>query len=100
MPQRPCLTCGAVTRNGSYCPDHEPTGRQSHGRRGSTRTWRGLRAQTLQRDGYQCVTCGTTHGLEIHHLIALHAGGPDRLDNLSTRCHACHTAAHHAPASS
>jgi len=48
------------------------------------------------RDGRQCVSCGTTEALEVHHLRSRADGGADVLANLETRCSRCHRAAHGA----
>lgn len=29
--------------------------------------WRSLRDEILQRDGYRCRSCGSPHGLQVHH---------------------------------
>jgi 5-methylcytosine-specific restriction endonuclease McrA len=57
--------------------------------------WRRVRRLIRRGDGDQCVTCGATHGLEVHHIAALVDGGdPFTLDNLITLCHSCHTKQH------
>src|SRR5215211_7088796 len=84
MPVRPCLACGALTREGSYCSAHRGTGA-----RGSTWRWRKLRAAVIARDG-GCVVCGATDALEVHHLVPMWQGGADSLDNLEVRCHSHH----------
>ena len=43
------------------------------------------------RDGYKCVECGKSTGIEAHHIVA----GIEELDNLITLCHACHKRRHH-----
>lgn len=94
MALRPCLTCGQLTRTGSYCPAHTPAQGSRAWRAGSTRQWRGLRAQALLRDGHRCRNCGTVDGLHVHHLVELHHGGRDTLENLVTLCDTCHHGAH------
>ena len=45
----------------------------------------------LERDGYQCVVCGTMNGLELHHWREFRsAGGSDTEENLVTLCWRCH----------
>lgn len=90
MPRRPCIVCGTLTLGASRCPTHA---RQSWGA-GSTRQWRGLRAQALLRDGRACVRCGAVTGLAVHHVVAKHAGGTDTLANLTTLCAGCHHGQH------
>lgn len=48
------------------------------------------RQQTLKRDHYQCVKCGSTQRLEVDHIINVARGGTHNLDNLQTLCHHCH----------
>ena len=85
MPVRPCLACGALIREGSYCSQHKGTGAP-----GSTWQWRKVRELVLARDGGRCRVCGETRGLEVHHVTQVRDGGSDRPSNLVTVC-----AAHH-----
>ena len=43
----------------------------------------------------ECVNCGSTVGIEYHHIVPLALGGTNRLTNIVPICHACHMAAHH-----
>jgi hypothetical protein len=67
---------------------------------------RGLRAEVLRRDGWQCVGCGWSpgdpvptaptgrplyRGLEIDHVHPRSKGGPDSLDNFQVLCTTCNT---------
>lgn len=90
MPRRPCIVCGTLTLGASYCPIHA----RATWAGGSTRSWRGLRAQAILRDGHRCTACGATAGLAVHHRVARHLGGRDTLDNLTTLCAACHHGTH------
>lgn len=58
--------------------------------------WNYLEARRLarERDGRQCVQCGSDHLLHAHHL-----GDPDdhALDNLVTLCASCHRKRHPVP---
>lgn len=83
MPSRPCLTCGALTRSGSYCARHTPkrNSRQTPGR-GSGRTFReavlaaaGYRCQAIEQ-GRRCPVTDPRR-LEAHHVVAIVAGGRD-----------------------
>ena len=53
-----------------------------------------LRAATLKRDSYTCVTCGLVDKsgrlLEADHIVPLHKGGDDALGNMRTLCKSCH----------
>lgn len=51
-------------------------------------------ARILERDNYQCQVCGTTHDLEIHHVVFRSQSGSDEPDNRATICHRCHMAVH------
>lgn len=56
-------------------------------------TWRNIREQILERDGYQCVKCGRGDGkLNVHHLIPYlqFPGEPVLFNNLCTLCAKCH----------
>ncbi|WP_432077771.1 HNH endonuclease [Streptomyces sp. YPW6] len=67
---------------------------------------RGLRAEVLRRDGWQCRGCGWSpgdpvpitstgrplyRGLEIDHIHPRSLGGPDSLDNFQVLCTTCNT---------
>jgi hypothetical protein len=61
--------------------------------------WERNRLAALERDGYQCVTCSSTHRLHVHHK---HPWAPDQedphaLDNLETLCVLCHRKLHPVP---
>lgn len=45
-----------------------------------------LRIEIYERDGFKCVTCGTSENLEIDHIIPLAKGGTDDPANLQTMC--------------
>lgn len=62
-----------------------------------------IKAETLMRDGYNCVCCDTTKYLPMrykltllqsHHKISVSNGGPDAPDNIATLCVGCHTLVH------
>jgi 5-methylcytosine-specific restriction endonuclease McrA len=92
VPLRPCLTCGTLTRKGSYCPRHAHQG--SRAWQTPPPGWAALRTQTLLRDGQRCVLCGSTTNPAVHHIIPRAHGGPDTPDNLATLCQRCHRRAH------
>jgi hypothetical protein len=67
---------------------------------------RGLRAEVLRRDGWQCRNCGWSpgdpvpstptgrplyRGLELDHRHPKSLGGPDNLDNFQVLCTTCNT---------
>jgi len=54
--------------------------------------WKALRMQALERDGWQCVQCGTFRGLECDHVLPVR-DRPDLsyvLSNLQILCGRCH----------
>jgi len=59
--------------------------------------YRQNRMKALERDGFQCVNCGSAMWLQIHHVV--HRGmaatnRDDRVDNLRTYCRSCHEREH------
>ena len=42
-----------------------------------------------ERDGFNCVQCGTVKDLEIDHIVPFSKGGSDELDNLQLLCRSC-----------
>ena len=53
-----------------------------------------LRKMILERDKHQCVCCGNTEDLQIHHKQYRSKGGTDDPDNLVTLCAVCHAKQH------
>lgn len=47
------------------------------------------RRLTYQRDGYQCLKCGTYDNLSIDHIVPLSKGGLKKRFNLQTLCNDC-----------
>ena len=65
MPLRPCIACGALTREGSYCSLHRPLaspGKQRSGGKQQT-----FRRKTLERYGLACAICGSLADVEAAH---------------------------------
>ena len=48
-----------------------------------------LRFQIFNRDGNKCRICGSTHNLEIDHIIPISKGGKSEPNNLQTLCRRC-----------
>ena len=63
----------------------------------SSAHWKVQRKRALERDGLQCLRCGTEDGLEVHHRIpwAPNQADPHALDNLATLCGKCHHRLHY-----
>lgn len=56
------------------CPDHRWRKQPTPGRGSGGRAAKYRRAVLARSDG-RCVICGTTEGVEAHHVLALRAGG-------------------------
>jgi hypothetical protein len=54
----------------------------------------GTRDRIIRRDGSECLRCGSTQDLEVHHITPTSEGGSDEDGNLATLCKACHKEAH------
>lgn len=97
MPSHACTVCGTISPS-KRCPAHPaPTARERKqqgltGARGSTRQWRKLRAQVLERDRYLCqlqLPGCTTTATTADHKTPKSQGGRDTLDNLQAACAHC-----------
>lgn len=56
----------------------------------------GNKVIVLERDGYKCVRCGSTEGLNIHHKdrTGQSENINNEIDNLETLCNSCHISEH------
>lgn len=52
---------------------------------------RDLRKRVYERDGHQCVTCGSVERLSLDHIYPYSLGGPDTFENLQTLCRPCNS---------
>ena len=57
-------------------------------------SYRKLRAEVLQRDGWRCQTCGSSDRLQVHHIRSRGRLGDDTDENLITLCADCHGSIH------
>ena len=48
-----------------------------------------VRQFVLNRDKFQCCSCGSRENLEVDHIIPLAKGGANDLSNLQTLCSVC-----------
>ena len=93
----PCRVCGTPAPS-TYCVKHVPTAQRSdlRSRLAHEREVAKLRSRVLKRDKYSCVDCGvqdkTGKSLECDHIVPWAEGGPASMENLQTRCLACHRA--------
>lgn len=53
-----------------------------------------LRNLIYERDGFQCVRCGSQKALTLHHIRPVSRNGPSTYDNLQTLCRSCHNLHH------
>jgi 5-methylcytosine-specific restriction endonuclease McrA len=53
-----------------------------------------LRNSILRRDGWQCQSCGSRMGLEVHHITPRSKLGDDVEENLIALCRECHRRIH------
>ena len=51
--------------------------------------------ETRRKVGNICVNCGSTDGIEYHHIVPLFVGGQENETNIVPLCHRCHKAAHY-----
>ena len=57
-------------------------------------SYRRLRQQVLERDGWRCQYCGHSTQLEVHHVQSRSRLGDDAERNLITLCASCHQDVH------
>jgi 5-methylcytosine-specific restriction endonuclease McrA len=57
-------------------------------------SYRKLRSDVLERDGWRCQNCGTPERLQVHHIRSRSALGDDAAANLITLCADCHRLVH------
>jgi hypothetical protein len=50
---------------------------------------RRIREAVFERDGHQCVACGSRESLSLDHIIRYRDDGPDTIDNLRVLCMPC-----------
>ena len=48
-------------------------------------------SQVYERDGLQCVYCGSTDDLTLDHIVPLAGGGAHSIDNLTVACQSCNS---------
>ena len=106
MPKTPCraIGCPALVNRADkgFCDKHANHRYGWHKRqqgkttteRGYGQTWRKLRQQVMERDGYLYQVCKRqgklTEAQAVDHVINKAQGGTDELTNLQAICHQCH----------
>jgi hypothetical protein len=106
---RNCVICDAIfvttqSKRQATCSKKCATELQSRIRQGEKSTfWRGgkmapyvgiwktQRRAARERDGYQCVLCGSTDRIQVHHIIPFRYSQSHDLTNLVTLCRSCHS---------
>ena len=70
MPPRPCAhpSCPRLVTHGSYCPIHQKQRERAKNQRRGSAINTHLRNTIRARDGYRCRLCGSTVGIEVHHI--------------------------------
>ncbi len=48
-----------------------------------------IRRQVWRRDQHKCTNCGSTHALQIDHILPQAKGGPSTLENMRLLCRSC-----------
>lgn len=56
-----------------------------------------VREQVYDRDGRQCVLCGSEDNLSLDHIIPLARGGREEMSNYQTLCRPCNSRKHMRP---
>jgi len=77
----------ALESRGAKVKIRETTARNGSGRREAISA--AVRREVWQRDGGQCVDCGSRERLEYDHIIAVANGGSNTARNLELRCEKC-----------
>jgi 5-methylcytosine-specific restriction endonuclease McrA len=57
-------------------------------------SYRKLRTEVLERDGWRCQYCGSSVRLQVHHIRSRSRLGDDTDENLITLCANCHDDIH------
>ena len=57
-------------------------------------SYRKLRIEVLERDGWRCQSCGSSDCLQVHHICFRSRLGDDKDENLITLCADCHGEIH------
>lgn len=52
------------------------------------------RVETVKSRDHNCVKCGATYGLHVHHMKRLSDGGSNKIENLQLLCYKCHNKEH------
>lgn len=94
--KRPCLEvgCPELVEKGR-CSRHTKSrelkpARGSSAAKGYGYRWQRLRIRILDRDYWQCRSCGNK-ATDVDHIIAKNKGGTDDPENLQALCHKCHS---------
>ena len=90
-----CPKCGVAYPQAGRCPNDAEHRRAVNQRRNqrpqlkfwTSREWRKVRAMVIARDGGQCVRCGSTENLTVHHTSYAAPLDPGTCECLCRECH-------------
>lgn len=51
--------------------------------------WKEMKERVFERDGHQCLCCGSPYGLTVDHITPKSKGGKNVMHNLQTLCALC-----------
>jgi len=91
---RVCIDCARVVSPADCYRGRCPVNAKSPAWVSKLRQWDVSGAKSPH--GHTCTRCGESDPgkLEVHHILPLSEGGTNRIENLTTRCRACHLEAH------
>jgi len=96
-PQRPCLGCGALTRNPAgrcrLCQQAKDRARNQlpHRRAYTDADYRSARRDARAGRYGPCIDCGTWEDLTLDHIQPLILGGRNHPSNWAVRCRPCNS---------
>jgi|SRR6185312_7183518 len=92
---RLCPKCGTAYPQAGECPNAAEHRKALNARRNTrpqvrfwqSREWRRVRARVIERDGGQCVRCGSRENLTVHHVSYEAPTDPRTCETLCRKCH-------------
>lgn len=96
-PQRPCLGCGALTRNpAGRCRTCQQAKDRARNQLPHRKAYTDTDYRTARRDARAghygpCIDCGTLDDLTLDHVQPLILGGRNHPSNWAVRCRSCNS---------